>query len=183
MNTKTELRREAIENGWCILRTSPSRTMALAASLRRAGFDAWTPIETKSFRPRGRRGKTEAEVPIMPTFVFAKSRHLVDLAALAEDPSQDHERFSVYRHLGRIPLVADVELEALRSEEIRAVPKEKQRVYGVGASVRVPEGAFRGMTGMVEDSDRRFTLVCFGSMRVKIATFLLRPDEILGMAA
>jgi hypothetical protein len=41
------------------------------------------------------------------------------------------------------------------------------------------EGGFAGMTGIVQESDGRYTLVGFGgSLSVKIDTFLLQPNAI-----
>lgn len=124
----------------------------------------------------------ERAVPIMPTFVFAKAGHVPELVRLADDPRKAHEDFSVFHYFGRIPIIADVELESLRSEENRVAPKQKQRVYGEGETVRIPEGSFAGMTGIVEGGDARFTFVCFGgNVRVKISTFLLRQDGVDGL--
>jgi hypothetical protein len=125
------------------------------------------------------RAKIERPIPIMPTFVFARARHLVDLLGLSERRSEHHEGFSVFHHYGRIPLVDDAELEALRSEERRTAPKQSRHVFPKGERVRVPTGAFGGMIGEVEEGNDRFTMVCFGGgATVKIATFLLRSDLI-----
>lgn len=96
----------------------------------------------------------------------------------------------MFRHCGGLGLVEDLDLEPLRSAENRAAPKRRRQTFGVGQCVRIPEGSFGGMTGIVERADGKFTLVCFGgNIRVKIASFLLRPDMLgaeapnLGMAA
>lgn len=118
----------------------------------------------------------------MPSFVFAGAIHLPRLAMLEERPGS-HEAFSLFRHYGALPLLSDLDLEPLRSAENRAVPKRRRRTFGIGSAVRVPEGSFGGMTGLVEETAGKFTLVCFGgNIRVKIATFLLRPD-VLGAEA
>ena len=58
---------------WCILRTSPGRTIALAASLNEAGIKAWTPQQTIT-RKRPRSSSTvERQLALAPTFVFAEA--------------------------------------------------------------------------------------------------------------
>ena len=58
-----------------ILRTSPSRTLPLAKSLREAGFAVWSPEESRiRRRPRSQR-EAELSLPIVPGFVFG-STHL-----------------------------------------------------------------------------------------------------------
>jgi hypothetical protein len=161
---------------WIVLRTSGRSTLPLARSLSSDGFEAWTP--SAKIRPQGRRGKLC--VPIIPTFVFARARHLWNLVSLSDDPLSRHEGFSVMRHMdGRgYPLVEDSELEPLRSEEGRVIPKEERKVLGCGEIVRLPEGPFAGMSGIVESADHKHAWVRFGGFRqpVKIAAFLLRSD-------
>lgn len=165
-------------DSWCILRTSGRSTLPLASSLTNAGFEVWTPVQTRMKRLPRARAKIDRPAPIMPTFVFAKARHLIDLIGLS-NRREGHEGFSIFHHFGRIPLVEDVELEALRSEERRVVPKHSRHVFSAGQRVRVPAGAFCGMVGSVENGNERFTMVCFGGgATVKIATFLLRSDLV-----
>ena len=108
---------------WCILRTSGGQTLPLARSLGRAGFDVWTPART--IRKVLRQGthteqRSEVDVPILPTFVFARDRDLASLADLAVQRVSPHCAFSIFRHGGRIPLVGDREVAGLRREEERA---------------------------------------------------------------
>lgn len=171
--------REDMGTRWIILRTSGRCTLGLATSLKRAGYDVWTPAQTSTFRAPRTNAKREVTLPIIPTFVFARADRLLDLLDLADSPTKGHDEFSVFHYFGRIPLLADRELEALRSEETRAVPKRKRKVYSKGERVRIPEGSFAGMSGVVQQSDGSHVLVSFGgSMRVKIASFLLRPDHV-----
>lgn len=171
---------------WCILRTSGRHTLALADHLRGQGFEAWSPVEHQVRRLPRRRVTAERQVPMVPTFVFAKAAHLLDLIALSEIPGRDIA-FTIFREERRVPVIADRELQPLRDEEAHTLARTQkamrqgrrsERVYARGEPVRVPEGSFAGMTGIVEDGDGRFTLVCFGgAVSVKISTFLLVPDE------
>lgn len=162
---------------WIMLRTKPSCTLSLTNSLAAAGFDVWTPMEVQQRRVPRSKAKRERRVPIMPTWIFARAHHLDDLRRLAERAIKDHAEFSIFRWHSRVPAIDDVALEALRSAELRAVPKQKVKAFRKGEIVRVPEGAFAGMSGVVERGDGRCTLVCFGGrLEVEISTFLLRPS-------
>lgn len=108
---------------WLILRTSGGQTLPLAASLRAAGFDVWTPSRTlrrfvPAKTPTGLR-MIETDAPILPTFVFAREQQLATLAIAAGTEPSPHPAFSVFRHAGRVPLVGDREIEGLRAEEAR----------------------------------------------------------------
>lgn len=169
-------------DGWCILRCAPARTLKLAASLDDAGIEAWTPGETQQ-RRRGRaRERVDVEAPIMPTFVFARASHLPAIADVVRAPVSPHPAFSLFRLHGRIPLVAERDIAALRRIEERGRLRQlrgERRVIPIGTEIRMTEGSFAGMAGVVEDGDGKFALVAFGgSFRVKIATFLLRTDEV-----
>lgn len=178
--------RVASADDWCILRTSGARTLPLASSLSAAGFDVWTPAETTSRRQPRSKTRVEREGPIMPTFVFARADRLEDLLQLLGQPLNPHPPFSVFRHGGRIPIIHDVEIGNLRDHEERArdrVRRAKRKGYrhefAQGERVRVPEGSFAGMTGVVQDGDGKFAFVSFGgALRVKIATFLLVADQV-----
>ncbi len=120
MSRKAARRRE--DTDWCILRTSGGRTLNLARSLAEAGFDVWTPIRTIK-RPhgkpdqKGRRSTVEIDMPILPTFVFARAGGLSALAHTAGDPVHQHPPFSIFLHAGRIPLIGAASVAGLQEEE------------------------------------------------------------------
>jgi hypothetical protein len=158
------------QDAWIILRTAGRSTLPLAATLAVDGFDVWTPAVTLG-PPRKR-----VEAPIVPTYVFAKARHLWTLVSLSEDPTHRHEGFSVFRHYDRYPLIEDRELEPLRYEERKGAPPECRRVFLPGEEVRVACGPGTGKKGIVEYARGKFAMVDFGgSMRVKINAFILQP--------
>lgn len=169
---------------WCILRMAGRSTLALATGLTEAGYEVWTPIEIERLRAsRRRKAIVERPSPIMPTYVFARSIHIAQLFALASDPTRSLPGFSVFRYRDRIPLIADAELQALRRREerarIRILKSKKTDPFERGEIVKAPDGAFAGMSGVVELSDGKHTLVMFnGRFGVKIDTFLLRENEI-----
>lgn len=169
---------------WCILRTSGGRTLKLAASLAAAGLDVWTPVQTLSKR-RGRdRERVEFDAPIMPTFVFARAEQVPELARLAALPVSDHPGFSVFRHMGRVPLIADREIAGARAIEDRskrAVRMGQRHAFAMGERVKVNEGPAAGLSGqVVRDGDGKFVLVAFGNITMKIGSWLLGTDAVQG---
>jgi hypothetical protein len=167
---------------WCILRTSGARTLALAKSLAGAGFETWTPMHVlRRQRPRS-KVTIEVDLAIMPTFVFVRANRLADLSAVIAQPVSPHPQFSIFRHFGRYPLIAESEVAGMRKEEERhrlTQLKTKRHVFPKGETVRVTEGPAAGLSGVVQDGDGKFALVAFGGrFRLKIATFLLRTDGV-----
>lgn len=169
------------EAGWCILRTSGGRTLRLATSLREAGIDAWTPSQSqKRRRPRSRIMVTR-DVPIVPSFVFADKDRIEDLLVMARRSSIAYPPFSLFRHCGRIPIIADKDIAALRAAEDRAkraILKRYRFTAERGARVQPTEGAWAGLEGIVEDVAGNFAVVCFGGVRVKVASWLLDPNAV-----
>ena len=174
-----------MDNGWCILRTSSRFTIPLAETLALDGYEVWTPIETRMVRVPRKHTKREVKLPIMPSYVFAKSHRLVDLLLLEDMPvkprkdSGAHADFTVMRAFGEIPVVPDKHLAQLRTIEAKLTPKPKaEKTFDRGAVVKVASGIFGGMIGRVERSDPAHTLVYFDGRPVKIPTLLLGPDGV-----
>lgn len=185
--------------GWIILRTKGRHTLSLAKSLAEDGYEVWTPSRTRNIVIPKANARREVTLPLLASFVFARSSHLIDLLQLAELPVKPrrgaglrqaaHSDFSVFHdHDGRrIPIVSDRELENLRALEAKlAIPirKKKARAYAKGEHVRIDEGSFAGMTGVVKESNRGTAEVCFGGRyTVKISAFLLKPMADMARAA
>lgn len=167
---------------WCILRTAGRLTLRLANSLAKTGFDVWTPVETRTLRVPRANVRRSIVLPIMPSYVFARSAHLVDLIELASAPAKPgHGDFSVMHHHDTIPLIRDAELQGLRGIEARRNPRQKAPKFprGITVRVKIEGGSFAGMHGRVEQSDGANTLVCFsGRLTVKIPTSLLQSDQL-----
>lgn len=174
------------EENWCILRCQGRATLRLAATLAKDGFDVWTPRETRRIRIPRANIRREAVLPLLPSYVFAKVHHLVDLLQLAAMPVKPrrgpgllepaHASFTVMRHNDMIPLVADRSLDGLRYLETKRTPRKKADPLPTGAEVRVKMegGSFAGMKGVVQRSDDGHTLLCIDKrMTVKIPTSLL----------
>lgn len=120
---------------WCILRTSGSRTLALADSLTKAGMEAWTPRRTfkrvkAGVKPQanGQRPTVEIDAPILPTFVFAREADLSALASAAIAEISPHPAFSIFRHGGRHPIIGHASIAGLQqAEHDAAVSIQAQR--------------------------------------------------------
>lgn len=177
-----------MNGAWCILRTSSGKTLPLARSLAAAGFEVWTPVLTRKRRRARSKVTVEQEGAMMPTFVFARAAHLPELIALRSQPISRHPSFSIFRWVGRTPLIADGDMAALRDVEDqeyervrRAALRAQRKAFPVGERVRVVEGTFGGMTGIVERGDSKEAFVNFGGqMRVRVATWLLASDAVTG---
>jgi len=170
------------QEGWCILRTRGASTMRLASSLRDSGISAWTPIGSVTKRKGRARDRVDSPTPIMPTFVFARSVHIGELQRLRTLILSPHPAFSIFRHLNRVPIVSDNDILGLRHvEETAALDQRKRQrtVVPIGTRVDIADGAFAGLSGIVEQSDGKSALVAFGgSFKVTIAAWLL-PQDLL----
>lgn len=179
---------------WCILRTAGRSTLGLAESLAKDGFEVWTPVETRSVRVPKMNAKREVRLPIMPSYIFARRAHLVDLLQLAAMPVKSrrgaglmdpaHASFSVLHAFGRIPLVAERHLAELRKTEAKRTPR-KRATYSFprDASARVTGGNFGGLTGIVDRSNPSKTRLIIGGFPVEIPTTMLEMDEGLARLA
>lgn len=172
---------------WCILTTSPGRTILVAKSLIEAGMEAWTPSQTLTRRRARSRKEIEVEVPLAPTFVFVRALHLPDVVSILSSPVSRHPQFSLFRHAGRTPLIADSEMEALRREErwrrdeatVKKL-KAQARRFAQGERVRVAEGVLAGWTGVIEMPGRKAPLVNLGFGRpINIEAWMLEPSGLL----
>jgi transcription antitermination factor NusG len=163
---------------WCILRMAGSRTLALAQSLAKAGYDVWTPVETQERRLPRSKAKVTREVVLMPTYVFARARQLRDLLAETMAPVSDHPAFTVFRHGDRFPLISDRSLDPLRVAERKGTPLEKVRQFDQGERVKLTERGFEGLSGIVETTKGQYTMVCFPGfvIPIKVATMHLLPE-------
>lgn len=175
---------------WCILRTSGRSTLRLAQSLCEDGFEAWTPTEVRRIRIPRANIRRDVTLPLMPSYVFARAGHLVDLLQMAAMPfkprrsarSPAHCDFSVMHYHDSIPLIADTQLNALRQIEAKRTPRPKaQRTFAAGVQVRVmvEGGSFAGMKGTVQRSGEGYSVVWVSDrLMVKIPTSMLEENNL-----
>jgi hypothetical protein len=183
---------EAAGRRWCILRTSGRHTISLAETLAKDGWEVWTPIETRTIRAGPSRRRVDVRQPIMPSYVFAREDQLLDLIELAAarvkarrgaglaDRDRAHADFSVLHAFGRIPLVSDRHLAALRLLEAKRTPiKRAAFAFPKNASARVTAGVCQGLVGVVVRSTPKSTVIRFtGAFPFEIPTSFLTMEEV-----
>lgn len=171
---------------WCILRTKGRLTLPLATALERAGFDVWAPVkmvDCRISRANTKREKQEVPAPLLPTCVFARSRHVPQLLNLAADPTKAQPDFSVFRQpsVPGIPLIADRTLDGLRdyerAERINTARRRPQRKFESETPVSISEGAAAGLSGIVKSGAGKYTEVEVQGWKWKIATYMLSTAE------
>lgn len=166
---------------WLILRMAASRTVAVTASLKEAGFEVWTPMEKMSQRRPRSRAVVAKKVPMMPTYCFARARHLVDLAAEIVDPMSRHPQFSIFQHGGHVVFVADAHLDPLRGrQQARGSKGKPEPLWNPGDDVRITEGPFGGLSGIVKDAKGQKVWIAFPDFRIpiQVSASLLLSDVI-----
>ncbi len=171
-----------MEQSWCILRTSGGKTLALADSLGKAGFEVWTPRKVLDRKRSKKTGAPEVEIAITPTFVFARSRHVGQLSMERARQATAHPGFSIFRFAGRIPLIADIDIIGFRAEEEAANlarRKIRHRDIEPGQRVAFKEGIYAGMTGVILKRGAAYSAVIFPDREVKIATWLASENVVM----
>lgn len=170
---------------WIILTCASVATLRLADSLVSAGFDAWTPREEVR---RPVRGKFEWVMrPMFPSFVFARADRLDELSAMARSPAQvylawdadrqcmvakGHPFFRLFHVGDEFSLsrdsVRDHELAPIRAIEGRRKrkPRGKPREFHCGDRVRLTEGAYEGLRGVVVSTRGKTARVSFPGSRL-----------------
>lgn len=135
---------------WSVLRCSPGRTIALAATLANRG--AWTPTWTRRRRlPRSpiTRPITEA---CIPTFVFIPAPCVDDLPTLPRLP------YTAMRFDGALVKIPDRQLEPLRSiADKPLIPAH--RLPRPGQRLRFTTGPFEGLFAKVLSCTQRYATV------------------------
>jgi hypothetical protein len=113
-----------VSDRWGMLRTSAARTLVLADSLTRAGFEAWSPRKTlkrvkPGVKPRsdGTRPTIEVDAPILPSWVFVRAKDLEVLARVACAEISPHPDFSLFRDRGRWPNISAASVAGLQEAE------------------------------------------------------------------
>ena len=117
----------------------------------------------------------------MPSFVFARSCHLADLLRALALPTSPHPSFSIFQYAGRAPVIGDAALGRLRAAEEKSKRdrrKTQRRAVAVGEDVRLTEGAFAGLDGVVVEVKGKVAVVNFGGgINFSVATWLLIDED------
>lgn len=97
-------------------------------------------------------------------------------------PVSPHPPFSLFRYLGRIPLIGDAEVAGARKVEDRskrAAVMGQRKAFTAGQRVRVSDGPGTGLCGnVVQDANGKFIMVAFGDATFKIDSWLLGTNEV-----
>lgn len=176
-------------NGWLILRTATGKTLKLAETLREDGYDAWSPVETRTIRIPRMNARRTVFLPIMPTYVFARAHHYDELVEMERMPVKprrmanmpSHASFSILQIHERTAFVPDDQLDQLRRIEFkRTLRKKALEALKRGQPVTAEGGVFGGKSGAVVRSDKMHTLVLFvgDNFPVKIRTSLFSRNDI-----
>jgi hypothetical protein len=105
---------------------------------------------------------------MMPTFRACRDREPRLTLALLLWPGK-HATSSIFRYQSRLPLIADRDLEPLRTAETRKLPKAKWRVCRPGHGPSAGR-SFRRNVRNRRKARWAFTLVAFGgAIRLRIA--------------
>jgi hypothetical protein len=127
--------RDSGAEGWCILRTSPARTLPLAASLMAAGVEAWSPAQMVTRRMGRKRERVEQAAPVTASMAIERGFASAMLAAdqvTSDDETRASDR---QRHA--------VDLHAHRAVAIGASHVTRTRVAHDGEADAGKAGALR----------------------------------------
>lgn len=138
---------------WYALYTKPRNEKKVVERLGQSGFNVYCPL-VKTLRQWSDR-KKKVQLPMFPSYIFCRivehKRHL-----LLEDPGVLNFVF----WLGKPAIVRDDEIAAIRKiAEVGDDVKVEANTLKKGERVKIPEGPFKGLTGVVNKLDKRKVLV------------------------
>lgn len=154
---------------WVILRMASGDTLKVPTALTDAGFEAWAPAD-------------EDGAPMTVSYAFARMTHLHELLALAHSPSLTYlawdpelrrmvTRGIPHFRLMRKPLgatgwvtVSDRQLAPLRGIEWGRKPRGAVKTVPVDTKVRLEDGGFAGLDGVVVSVRGKFATVMFDGL-------------------
>lgn len=181
---------------WFILRCASADTLKLMDHLTKRGFDIWTPVRKVLGKPRKDGEANEKSHAVTPGYIFASFQQYPELQRLADMPSTDTPRFTVFRvdGCGRqsgvdgLPLISDLHLEALHHHEAKlqrqydmALAKSKEPPkFDKGFVAPIRGAGFEGLTATVVEQRGKFVLVDIPgfSMPIEISALLLLGDDV-----
>ena len=169
---------------WCILTCASTDTLRVVEALIEQGLSVWTPVDWCVARMPRTRARYDKAIPVMPGYVFGDVGHIDELVRLAGLRRRDFPNFRFLeseRGRGLTPLIADSEDARLRAVFDRRKRKEaeaKAPKLDVGTAVKMTDGAYAGLSGVVECSRGQDTMVHIPAFKrtVKVASLLLLSD-------
>jgi transcription antitermination factor NusG len=138
---------------WHVLYTKPRNEKKVTARLQEAGYEVYCPL-IKTIHQWSDR-KKKVQVPMFPSYIFIyineKNRQL---------PLYDPGVIKYVYYASKPAIIRDVELNAIKEiEHAGSDIKVEGSGFERGQFVEIPEGPFKGMTGVVDKYDARKVLV------------------------
>jgi hypothetical protein len=176
---------------WCILTTSPARTLQVEKSLTDAGFTVWTPKATERRRIGRKREQVEQCFAVAPGYLFADADQLHRLISASKSAGAEYRRwdrelrrmvahrhppFTVFRYQNEFAVIGDAALDPLRLAERRSKALPKKTLIELGKAVLFPGSGFEGLTGVVDAIEGSYAVVRFPGLPIPVkvrAAYLL----------
>lgn len=138
---------------WLVLYTKPRNEKKVTQRLTEQGFEMYCPLirTLKQWSDR----KKKVQIPMFPGYIFAHVNELERSQILFDQGVLNY----VY-WLGKPAVVRDKEMEAIMQiaesgEDIKVESSGLEK----GQMVEIPEGPFKGLTGVIDKLDSRKVIV------------------------
>jgi transcription antitermination factor NusG len=141
------------EYKWHVLYTKPRNEKKVTTRLQEAGYDVYCPLIKTVHQWSDRKKKVQ--IPMFSSYIFIyineKNRQL---------PLRDPGVMKYVYYASQPAIIRDIELQAIKEiENAGSDIKVEGSGFERGQFVEIPEGPFRGMTGVVDKFDARKVLV------------------------
>jgi transcription antitermination factor NusG len=139
---------------WRIVMTEPRQERAAVQELRRAGYAAWFPQETKIVENRAKREKAKVNVPLFARYVF------VGLMPMADKPIKDCRRVTcLLPYTVPVAMISDLHRrqDGREFDSVKAADKARQKL--IGKRTRIVNGPFAGFDNIVQKAEQERALV------------------------
>lgn len=130
--------------GWVVLMVEPRLEAKAVTALREAGYQAWFPQTVETVVNAARRTRRKVNRPLFPRYVFAASFGRIGMGDC------DH----VSAIVGPVPQALVVNLSD-RQAQGEFEQREVISQFGKGTRIRINDGPFSGLDGIVHRSDGR----------------------------
>lgn len=148
---------------WHAVYTKPRNEKKVTERLTEKGFEVYCPL-IKTVRQWSDR-KKKVQLPMFPGYVFVRVSEIERPYIL-----QDYGVLNFVFWLGKPAIVRDKEIEAIR--EIAVHGNEisiKSESFEIGQLVILPDGPFKGMSGMVDQLDKSNMIVLVEQLGCKVS--------------
>ena len=138
---------------WYALYTKPRSEKKATERLTINGFEVYCPL-IKTVRQWSDR-KKKVQLPMFPGYVFAYVTEIERTQVL-----MDAGVLNFVYWLGKPAIIRESEIEAIREISENGIEVQiNSDVFEKGQLVKIPEGPFKGMTGMVDKLDKKKVMV------------------------